>query len=105
MAVVEIQKLFERVREFPKIIRESKRVSIVHKPPNKVVPQKCTICGIILNVPCLNPLCPGHHNTSTGDICAYCATNQQETLWQVPASQGLLLSSLGDVDTDMDGRV
>ena len=88
-----------------KVIRDSHTVSVLQKQTKKVVPKQCTICGILLNVPCLSPLCPGHHNASTGDICAYCATNQRETLWQVPASEGLLHSSLDDVSADMDDRV
>ena len=88
-----------------KVIRESQRVPLGQKPPKKVVPKTCTICGIILNVPCLNPLCPGHHNASTGDICEYCATNQREKRLHVPASHGLLQSSLGDVHADMDDQV
>jgi hypothetical protein len=88
-----------------KAIRYNNRGSIVQKPPQKAAPKKCTICGIILNVPCLNPLCPGHHNTTTGDICAYCATNQREKPLHVPTSHGLLQSGLGDVHADMDDRV
>jgi len=88
-----------------KVVRESQRVPIGQKPPQKVVPKTCTICGIILNVPCLHPLCPGHGNESQGDVCAYCVTNQRETLWQIPASHGLLQSSLDDISADMDDRV
>ena len=88
-----------------KVIRDSHTVSVLQKQTKKVVPKRCTICGIILNVPCLSPLCPGHHNASTGDICAYCATNQREKPLHVPASHGLLQSGLGDVHADMDDRV
>ena len=88
-----------------KAMRESHQGSIGQKRPKKVVPKQCTLCGIILNVPCLNPHCPGHHNASTGDICAYCATNQREKRLHVPASHGLLQSSLDDVSADMDDRV
>jgi len=88
-----------------KVIRDSHTVSVLQKQTKKVVPKQCTICGIILNVPCLSPLCPGHHNESTGDICEYCATNQREKPLHVPTSHGLLQSGLGDVHADMDDGV
>jgi hypothetical protein len=66
---------------------------------------KCPICGIILDVPCLNPWCSGHQNASSGDICAYCATNQREQLLSPPEAQTLLHSSLREVDLDVDDRV
>jgi hypothetical protein len=73
--------------------------------PPKVVPKKCPICDILLDVPCLNPSCDGHQNESWGDLCAYCATNQRaQPLWP-PAAHPLLHSSLRDIELDMDDRV
>jgi hypothetical protein len=42
--------------------------------------KKCASCGILLDVPCTNTACDGHHNESRGDVCAYCATNERENL-------------------------
>jgi hypothetical protein len=93
-----------------KAFQYHRRVSTVPKQTQteqtpKVVPKKCTICGIILNVPCLNPVCPGHQNESRGDICAYCATNQRaQPLW-LRESHTLLHSSIRDIDLDVDDRM
>lgn len=64
--------------------------------------KKCAICTILLDVPCPHPLCPGHHNESVGDMCAYCASNERE---EVPFSAYLtpsLWSSLEDFEPDLD---
>jgi hypothetical protein len=50
------------------------------KPSKEIMPKKCTSCSILLDVPCLNPVCEGHQNDSIGDRCRYCATNQCEAL-------------------------
>ena len=64
--------------------------------------KKCVICGIILNVPCVNPACNGHQNESLGDICIFCATNQREEPLHFRNLQSLISSSLRDVDIDDD---
>jgi hypothetical protein len=71
------------------------------KQPKKSSPKKCPSCEIILDMPCLNPACAGHHNESMGDMCRYCATNQRaEPLYsrEVP---GLFFSSLADLQGDV----
>ena len=63
---------------------------------------KCTVCGILLDVPCLVPGCPGHCNESVGDRCAYCAANARQ---KVPCLRDVvpsLFSTLGDVEPDLD---
>ena len=40
--------------------------------------KKCTNCSILLDIPCVTLACPGHHNESVGEICAYCAANERE---------------------------
>jgi hypothetical protein len=93
-----------------KMFKYHRRVARVQKQTQteqtpKVVPTKCTLCEIILNVPCLNPCCGGHQNESRGDLCAYCATNQRaQPLWP-PAAHPLLHSSLRDIDLEVDDRV
>jgi hypothetical protein len=42
--------------------------------------KKCAHCGILLDVPCTNDACEGHHNESHGDVCGYCATNERANL-------------------------
>ncbi len=62
--------------------------------------QKCTSCGILLDVPCTNPTCTGHQNTPMGDRCYYCATNQRKTSSPLPETLSWSRSGLshGDVD-------
>jgi hypothetical protein len=63
---------------------------------------KCTVCGILLDVPCLVPGCPGHRNESVGDLCAYCAANARH---EVPCLRDVvpsLFSTLGDFEPDLD---
>ena len=62
--------------------------------------KKCTSCGIVLDIPCLNPACAGHHNDSVGDLCRFCATNQREEPFLIGDVPCLLFSSLGDLDVD-----
>jgi hypothetical protein len=72
------------------------------KPPKKTMPKKCTICDIILDVPCLNPACAGHHNASLGDMCQYCATNQRAAPLYSHEVPGLFMSSLADFKGDLE---
>ena len=93
-----------------KMFQYHRRVSRVQKQTKpeqtpKVVPKKCTICDIILNVPCLNPCCGGHQNESRRDLCAYCATNQRAQPLAPPEAHPLLHSSLCDIDLDVDDLV
>jgi hypothetical protein len=59
--------------------------------------KKCVSCGILLDVPCPNPACDGHHNESIGDVCVYCATNEREKTLFCREVSTLFFSSLGDV--------
>jgi hypothetical protein len=63
---------------------------------------KCVICGILFGIPCPNPVCPGHHNESVGDMCAYCADNEREDVVVLRNFAPSLLSSLEDFDPDFD---
>ena len=60
--------------------------------------KKCPRCHIVLDQPCPNPICPGHHSDSIGDLCRYCATNQRDAALHTDALLDLLFSSLGDLD-------
>ena len=42
------------------------------------MPKKCRNCSILLDIPCVTLGCPGHHNESVGEVCAYCAANERE---------------------------
>ena len=64
--------------------------------------KKCTICCILLDVPCVTLACPGHHNESVGDICAYCAANEREEVLFLRNLSPGLLSSLEDFEPDLD---
>jgi len=64
--------------------------------------KKCTSCGIVLDVPCVNPACAGHQNESVGDLCSFCATNQREASFLIGDFPQLLFSSLGDPDVDWE---
>jgi hypothetical protein len=64
--------------------------------------KKCVICHILLDIACVAPGCPGHHNESVGDTCAYCATHERDTgffLRNLPPS---IMSSLEDFEPDLD---
>jgi len=65
-----------------------------------LVPKKCMACDILLDVPCANAVCGGHHNESRGDLCVYCATNEREHLLFLRPHTHLLLSSLADMGSD-----
>ena len=62
--------------------------------------EKCASCDILLDVPCGNPACDGHHNESVGDVCLYCATNEREDLRYLRQLSHLLVSSLADTGTE-----
>jgi hypothetical protein len=59
--------------------------------------KKCINCRIVLDLPCPNPLCPGHDNDSLGDLCQYCATNQRDAWLQNRDFLDCFVSSLGDL--------
>ncbi len=59
--------------------------------------KKCASCGILLDVPCTNPACDGHHNESVGEVCAYCATNERAHLRSLRTLASPLFSSLYDI--------
>jgi len=58
---------------------------------------KCAICFILLDIPCVSFGCHGHHNESVGKICAYCAANERENMLFLHLSPALL-SSLEDFE-------
>jgi len=64
--------------------------------------QKCSICDILLDVPCSNPLCEGHHNESCGELCRYCATNERQDLPFLRNLVSCLVSSLEDCEIDLN---
>jgi hypothetical protein len=61
-----------------------------------------TVCGILLDVPCLVPGCPGHCNESVGDRCAYCAANARQKVPCLCDVVPSLFSTLGDFEPDLD---
>jgi len=66
-------------------------------PPEAPPPTKCTRCGILLDVPCTNPVCDGHGNARQGDVCGYCATNARTTHPLVGQPTSPLASTLYDI--------
>lgn len=63
---------------------------------------KCTVCGMLLDVPCMVLGCPGHRNESVGDRCAYCAANDRQ---EVPCLREVvpsIVSTLGDFEPDLE---
>jgi hypothetical protein len=60
------------------------------------MPKKCVTCDILLDVPCANPSCAGHHNESLAEMCVYCATNERETRPFLRTWPKLFVSSLAD---------
>ena len=62
--------------------------------------KKCAICDILLDVPCSNPMCDGHHNESMGDVCVYCGTNEREKMLYLGKFSNPFFSSLGDIGDD-----
>jgi hypothetical protein len=68
------------------------------RPPPEAHPlTKCTRCGILLGVPCTNPVCDGHGNERQGDVCGYCATNARTTHHLVRQPMSPLASTLYDI--------
>jgi len=62
--------------------------------------KKCATCDILLDVPCTNPSCAGHHNESLAEMCVYCATNEREMRPFLRTWPNLLVSSLADSGSD-----
>lgn len=65
--------------------------------------KKCTICSILLDIPCITLACPGHHNESVGDVCAYCARNEREDVLFFRNLFPSMLSNLEDFEPGLDG--
>jgi hypothetical protein len=59
--------------------------------------KKCTSCGIPLDVPCPHPVCDGHHNTSVGKVCLYCATNERADRRWLHTLASPLVSTLDNI--------
>jgi hypothetical protein len=66
------------------------------------MPKKCAICAILLDIPCVTVACPGHHNESVGDMCAYCVANEREEVLSLRNLSPSLVSSLEDFELDLD---
>jgi hypothetical protein len=66
-------------------------------PPEGHRLRKCTSCGILLDIPCTNPVCDGHGNESHGDVCTYCATDARTTHHVLPQPTSPLASTLVDI--------
>jgi hypothetical protein len=66
------------------------------------MPKKCAICAILLDIPCMTVACPGHHNESVGDMCAYCVANEREEVLSLRNLSPSLVSSLEDFELDLD---
>jgi hypothetical protein len=62
--------------------------------------KKCVACDILLDMPCPNAACKGHHTESVGDLCVYCATNEREHMPFLRMLSDLLPSSLADCESD-----
>jgi hypothetical protein len=58
---------------------------------------RCSICAILLDMPCPNEACEGHQNARVGQLCLYCATNGRENLAFLRAPFSPLCSSLKDI--------
>jgi hypothetical protein len=64
--------------------------------------KKCVSCNIILDVPCTNAGCDGHHNESRGEMCAYCVTNERENTLFLKERSTPFGSSLADIGDGKD---
>jgi hypothetical protein len=64
--------------------------------------KKCAICAILLDIPCVTVACPGHHNESVGDVCAYCVANEREEVLSLRNLSPSLVSSLEDFEPDLE---
>ena len=60
----------------------------------KRMANKCARCSILLDVPCPNPACDGHHNESVGEVCVYCATNERTHLRDLRQLSSPIVSTL-----------
>ena len=63
---------------------------------------KCALCSILLDITCVTLACPGHHNESVGNICAYCAANEREAVLFLRHLAPSLFSTLEDFEPDLD---
>ena len=59
--------------------------------------KKCAKCHILLDVPCTNPACDGHHNESVGEVCVYCATSERAHMRNLRKLASPLVSTLYDI--------
>jgi hypothetical protein len=59
--------------------------------------KKCASCAILLDIPCTNPACDGHHNESVGAVCVYCATNERAHMSYLRRFASPILSTLCDI--------
>jgi hypothetical protein len=76
--------------------------TVIFRTPEERMEPKCTVCGILVDVPCMVPGCPGHRNESVGDRCAYCAANERQ---EVPFLRDVvpsMFSTLGDFEPDLE---
>jgi hypothetical protein len=64
--------------------------------------KKCANCAILLDIPCVTLACPGHHNESVGNICAYCAANEREDVLFLRKLFPSLFSTLEDFEPDLE---
>ncbi len=62
-----------------------------------LLPKKCALCGIVLDLPCPNPACDGHSNASRGAVCVYCATNERHNTRYLWLRSTPFRSRLGDI--------
>ena len=66
------------------------------------MPKKCRNCSILLDIPCVTLGCPGHHNESVGEVCAYCAANEREAAFFFDNLASCIVSSLEDGEPDVE---
>ena len=64
--------------------------------------KKCLNCSILLDIPCVTLACPGHHNESVGEVCAYCAANEREEVLFLPNFAPSLFASFEEFEPDVD---
>ena len=64
--------------------------------------KKCMNCSILLDIPCVTLGCPGHHNESVGEVCAYCAATEREAVLFFRNLTPCRLSSLEYFEPDLD---
>jgi hypothetical protein len=61
--------------------------------------KQCAICPILLDVPCAQPFCPGHHNASAGERCVYCATHERDDVLSLHGLGASVHASLEGVES------